>query len=147
MWTAFCCIIFSAWFSSHFFFQANLRRLKKGLARGERLEALNIHRLAYMYPDWALEREEERKSNFKSLDSLFCCLGSWSSGGPQVFYRLGLAIYLLQLATLECRVNELIRLVTGFPLSGGCSCWYHRGWGNTFVCLNPWEAAQQYPGL
>lgn len=58
LFTALFCIIFPF---SHDVFQQNLGRLKKGLARGERLEAFNIQSLAYVLSACAGEEGEERQ--------------------------------------------------------------------------------------
>ena len=77
------CVIFS---SKHVVFQVNLGRLKKGLARGGRLEAFNIHRLLHVCILSELHRGK-RKGNFNSSESLFFVLPRETAlGGPQVFH-------------------------------------------------------------
>lgn len=77
--TALFCLIFP---SRYDVFQPNLGRLKKGLARGERLEALNIHRLVHMCI-LSEPGRGKRKGNFKSLESLFFILPrEMALGGP-----------------------------------------------------------------
>ncbi len=56
------------------------------MARGERLEAFNIHRLLHVCILSELGRGK-RKGNFNSLESLFFVRpGEAALGGPQVFH-------------------------------------------------------------
>lgn len=80
LFTDLFCIIF---LFRHNVFQQNLGRLKKGLARGERLEAFNIHTLLHM-----CILSELGKGNFNSLESLcsLYCRGRRPLGEAQVFH-------------------------------------------------------------